>query len=1141
LPVYLILVDPTDDSIYWQVVNYRTIQHSSTGKWYIDVPRENTISTVLPSWEAATDTLFSDSQNNFELNLSYLPPSTRESLLRTHVENPDESALLAAHLAQGRKAPDLTVLTLLHNRPTWLDTIGVDGWTSIGNFAANHGLQRMSSEAYHHGAEAALESQLRDNLLTAAGTNLTTIDSPAASAILAEVGQSTLRLEIAIALSNDPDATLAAGSLPNTLQQKIDNFDGDDDYIVKFRASQLAYQGHYSAAIRSFEKVLKADPHDSILMTDLAESLGRRSQTPDREPGDYSRAISLVRAALDQVRRWSGPTERHLDSLIRLLLMAGNWGAVLKEATVPPTGNATPDEAERTSVKVAASEAAYVLGDRALAQKIADSLPDSNDKRLLQLFREIGESSNPSEQQVAALLDVLERATDDHPEIVSDAVSFLASLGINRSERLTSLVESGIVSAKHQKMTDIIATGYADPASGIFALRAEADSQSPAARHLVLLYMQLDQSDLAVAACQRAAERFNDPKFGMMLAGILAELGRRREARDVAQSLLADPDLNGTLARRAHELLAQLAGYDGRWADAERHLIQALHQDPSHSHRTSTVWDLVVSQLNQRANDRALRTIERFEPDIPNVAAARIWLTVMHAQPITVQFASTLLELALRFEEDAQLSGQLLTLVATRTRDEDAPPASELDQRPALSDDIRRQAFDALNDHVERHGEASAIRIIRFDSPDEAVENISQYLRRDDRQIGEFVDLTRMGRLPLGLLAEALGRSYTYMLAQRALGFYLVAGNSEAEADSDATLAASAIGRTVVVDSAALLISGLLDDFERLRGNFAETLMPHNCYDDIRRAQMDLDGNSGSSGFIRWSSVINRPVLEDANLADQICALRRMDTLRAGVRNVTLRPVENLEHLSDFDSERSGAWLAPFELAIAEGCALWSDDPALRLLANHFDVESFSTLGLLEHLFHKDIDRLLREAGTEAVGEIIEARRATLHSAFELAVADVPITHEDRLTILRSRDFTIDLAYASVGRPSWWTWSDNPWQELDSLLLEVVDSGGSNLANGWRAAAMHGACLLDGVGSSRAPVVIAAIAILGNPSGSDMHEALLYGSRLSRRVEVSEPRPRVMQAAVELKQMGLLDDPDLALSKLIEFESGLED
>jgi Domain of unknown function (DUF4365) len=130
LPVYVLLVDLDTEAIYWQEISERTLQTGPQGGVFVEVPEANVIATAREPWEAAAEKFASTAAEDYDDNLGRLAPSTAGIIRGLAAASPDGNAsLLCAHLARGRRAPQLTVQTLLTGMPHWLLGLGADGAT----------------------------------------------------------------------------------------------------------------------------------------------------------------------------------------------------------------------------------------------------------------------------------------------------------------------------------------------------------------------------------------------------------------------------------------------------------------------------------------------------------------------------------------------------------------------------------------------------------------------------------------------------------------------------------------------------------------------------------------------------------------------------------------------------------------------------------------------------------------------------------------------------------------------------------------------------------------------------------------------------------------------------------------------------
>ena len=109
------------------------------------MPAANVIATAREPWEAAAEKFAGTAAEDYDDNLGRLAPPTAGIIRGLAAASPDGNAsLLSAHLARGRRAPQLTVQTLLTGMPHWLVSLGDDGHAALADFAHSHGADDLA-------------------------------------------------------------------------------------------------------------------------------------------------------------------------------------------------------------------------------------------------------------------------------------------------------------------------------------------------------------------------------------------------------------------------------------------------------------------------------------------------------------------------------------------------------------------------------------------------------------------------------------------------------------------------------------------------------------------------------------------------------------------------------------------------------------------------------------------------------------------------------------------------------------------------------------------------------------------------------------------------------------------------------------
>jgi hypothetical protein len=489
-----------------------------------------------------------------------------------------------------------------------------------------------------------------------------------------------------------------------------------------------------------------------------------------------------------------------------------------------------------------------------------------------------------------------------------------------------------------------------------------------------------------------------------------------------------------------------------------------------------------------------------------------------------------MLDLADRFDDDPQFSGMLLSAVVARTRDEGQEPATPADARVELAQDLRAQAFAAFTRHAERHGDASPIRMLQGLTTEDLVAKMTEFMRQDHGPLLDLVEMIRQVRVPFGMLATMISRSYSSTLAQRALGYFIAGTSNDADDQVDESAAAAACDRDIVVDASALLVSSVLGEFEYARGQFRTLLAPTASRQDVTAGRRELDGRSAGSGSVSYDDKTDSLVARESDISGHLAALDRFTKLEQALARAQLVPAPPLTLLGEVAIQGAEAWLAPIALAKERGLALWSDDVAQRNLARVCGVSAFGTITLQQL---RAAERLSAEdADDEARTAVLAARRTETVKALGERVVDVITDAETIIEQARHEEWgdRPGLAAATVGRPTWWLLSPAPWNDLQAILAAARQDSGP--VETWQAIAMWGASALAPEDPSRMAVLIASVCLADGSSPAPVSHAvamLRIGSEVAAQRKARPPADYLAQAGAELAAAGVLADP-LSLS-----------
>ncbi len=1140
LPIYVLLVDLGTKAIYWQEITERTLQTGPRGGVFVQIPQSNVIASARGPWETAAEKFANTAAEDYDDNLSRLAPSTAGIVRGLALASHADASLLCAHLARGRNAPELTARTLLVGMPHWLTNLGADGYAALADFAHSHGVDDLAVEALLAGADRFRSHQLR--FTTSAGLIALNFDPDRARDLLGSAQAMSpdfsARVEIGFLVLGHP-AAAAPIPVPADLATRLAAI-ADDAFVLAFVAAQRALADDLNAAVDLAEKALALESDSWQHLTSLAHLLTRRSRSAQRRPDDQERAIELAERAVDQLHQWNGPTEQALQTLLRVLTLAGSFAQILDRTLHPPEGRASEREAVRPEVISAAADAARALDRAELADSLIDSLPDGIDKRFALLRHNTASNPEVNRAEWTSLLDVLD---ETRPEQLAQAVMRLADLGVDRSARLDTMVQTGLITPEVQALARVTAAAARDLPSGLPALRILSDANDAATLKMIDLLAAADRLDDAQAAALAAYSRFSEPGFLVQSAELLMKLGRPHEAQAAANDALGHSGLDAFSRRTAHRILAAIAVRTAEaaddtaastqsWRRAEYHFAESVNIADGLRADPHDVWNLIHIQMKLGDPVRAHATLSAHDPEIRSKHDAALWAAVVDTQPGNAAVFARMLDLADRFDDDPQFSGQLLSAVVARTRDEGQQPATPADMRVELAHDLRARAFAAFALHAQRHGEASPIRIIEGVTTEELVAKMTEFMRQDHGPLLDLVEMIRQVRVPFGMLSTMIGRPYSSTLAQRALGYFIAGTSNDADDDADESAAAAARNSDIVVDVSALLVSSVLGEFEYARGQFRTLFAPTDSQHDITAGRRDLDGRSAGSGSVAYDDTTASVVARAADIDSHLAALERFARLQQALASMQLTHAPPLSSLGELSMQGAEAWLAPIALAKERGLALWSDDVAQRNLARACAVSAFGTITLQQL---RAAERLaVEDADDQACTAVLAARRAETIRALGERVVDVLADAETIIEQARHEGWSDpSLAAATVGRPTWWSLSPTPWSDLQAILAAAREGSGS--VQMWQATAMWGASALALEDPSRMAVLIAGVCLVDTSSPAHVTDAvamLRIGSNVAAQRKAHPPGDYLAQAGTELAAAGVLADPQSFIAEV---------
>jgi hypothetical protein len=1098
VPVLVVLVRPCDGAAFWQVIRPSTVTEHASG-----------FTMVIPSGQrldgSAGEQLLAIAVGerglleSFGAHCAVLPPSAVRVLERALDADPLPAARLADKLATGRAGPGLTVTALCTTQPSWLaDTAAAqDLWLAVGRYAHEHGCAVEAAGAL--ALAAAVPGPRPARLHAVAGLAFLPWDRPRARAHLeaARHGGEELLAGIGLAELAVPDGDRTPPEIPTSVQAASPDKLAAEPAVLSFLAGRALRRGDYLSSLHYRERQWEAGKEtDTTTRLALADAIRRQALTdPDSAGRELQRALGHAMAAVGERRRWDGPSDLALAAALDILIVAGDWTAML-EAALPADrgGHALPREAASPAVARRAAIAAGARGDSAAMEFFLQALPDSSYRRRLQQQVTALDPGAAADTQAGAWLQLLQDSRDDESAVV--CVAALARLGVwpARADDLLARAVLPPDAAATLRAVHLARSGHRS--EGLARLRDIATRTVLAAIDLVDLTDQDLGIAAAIAECQRQRERWrHHPGLSQRHATLLERAGRGDEAANLVESLISDQAIPADDRIRIADWLAGRKAAAGDFDGAEHAARDGLAIGVS----TPLAWTLIRVLLGAGRITPARKALARHRPAPETGDEARLWFELHLAVPLTTDNARTLLDLAARYPAALPPANALLVLhrealLAGRAGEPYPPDLLTSIDGLAAGHDLGQKTSAAIQ--AARHAAMLGI------AADETVQAV--------------IARVQEGRAAQADIAAMAGVPYGVVLLHRDAGVWPAADLAPALRAAGETAATAALDHGgCVADLSAVHTLNLLPGQaraavrERLPGLAVSR-------DAVRDAVFTRDHirSLGAADFTVTAGPGRPPQPAAIDPADLDLLTRQALHLET-VAGDLARPVPATRETAAAD--------ASIAAAAELGLALWCDDNVLRQRARSRGVPSFSVL---------DLTTVLRRRDASISTEDDLAR----HLA-DLGVADMPLTGPALIALAVGHCWEPGPAHAALARPGWWASHDTDWGPLWHELAAAAIARSPAALIAITRAALTGATLAVPPGrhtqryQQLAATAIAACHTAGQPVPAGFLTALAHGAPVS-----IVPRPEHIRAAVaaELGSRGIPHPEAVAVTLLPE-------
>jgi hypothetical protein len=558
--------------------------------------------------------------------------------------------MLAWQLSEGRHQPALTAASLLNGQPSWLSDGGGQYEAAIGAYANDHGHRELARHAFE--LAAAYDRPDRDRLLSvAAMLAIAGNDAAGAEADLAQVtdadGLFPRLAWAAIADHARADSATQASRMNQVLQEADPALIASEPTLLNALASLAVRRGDLDDAIAHLELAAAASPAYPAGRLHLARALLARAAVGAAVLAhhDLGHARDLAQQALEDMRRWAGPSEQAVAILQQIATAQGAFDEALRLGSLPGGGGtALEREAADSQVTILAAEAAAAMRNRDLAASFASQTADPATAAFIQAIA-TDPGQGPAALSAAWRTALAAAATHEQ---VRRALYQLAAAGQLTGADLDFAQGREAVSAEAitvLKSRNDAANGQTEAA--ITVLLRHRDAYPPAAE-LLIEVLELDgRTDEALEESTRAIARFGDGTFAHVKRNIMAKGGRQEEAEAYAMTLLASPSALVPEQRiRLRQVLIQHRAVARDFAAAERLSRDALAECPGDA---DFAWALIMAQANQGEMERATASYRHLHPGLSGPDLVPLWLALLFRRTVTDTDVQAALDAARRW------------------------------------------------------------------------------------------------------------------------------------------------------------------------------------------------------------------------------------------------------------------------------------------------------------------------------------------------------------------------------------------------------------------------------------------------------------------------------------------------------------
>lgn len=990
LPVIVVII-AEDGAAYWEEVTTATTRETEKN-FALKIPRSQQLGI------ASLDRLLEVASRGKGLAASLpelyevLPPGAVGPLKKAAGIDRLAAARLADRLATGSTAPGPTAGLVIAAEPTWLadSEAAQDLWLAVACYAAEHGLLRESGQAFVLAADS--PGPRSAQALALAGIQLTSSDRDTARDLLLrarEEGQTVLA-DVGLVALEIPEGDARPVDVPPSLRDALQDVIDADPFLLNFLAEAALRHRDYTEAVALRERAVAASGRqDSTYRITLAASLRRRAQSqPGSSGADLRSALGYAQEAVNERRRWKGPSADALGEVLDILTATSDMSAAIT-AALPESETGTALEAEAATEGVArrGAHAALASRNRQAYGIFMQLLPDGPYRRELQALDD-DDQQRPRAERIAAWERLISDPADD--AMASRCAAALARLGTWPPQADELRARSILPEADYQALKAVCRAEAGETGLGIAKLRELSGTSALAAGELILLLERSAGPDAAISEAEQQAARWQYPPLQIQYVDLLGSNDRFPDAGAYIDRAIPDTTLPADVRVK---LCAWYATHQARQgslaaAAATARLGLAVAAD------TDLAWQLVIILYNDGNLGEARTALDKYRLEPGPEEEMRLWMQLHVGVDVPAGAARVMIGLTGRLP-DGEFRDAIIAMLIRE--------AALAQDRGAYPADLLAAIAQLETATASRPGTG-----LRIDPGDDA--QLRAALEQNAPDLAEYQQLvTRVQRdtAPMADIGSLVGQRYGAVLLHRPAGVLPAADVDPAfrAAGEDAARQAVAAG-TCAADLSSLYLLGLLSDDDRLR---IRSALPGTAVIVSRSAVSD--------------ALLTRDHVRNLSAAAYTASLAPngtidRNTLSAEEKELMVTWAEALETAASSAQARqlattAGAAADAITVAQDSQLPLWCDDSALRQKARQAGVTAFSLLDLITVLHARGDAFDLPETYRRLAGQY---------------VADLPLDADGITKLAAASHWKPGPAHTALARPGWWSQRDTGWE-----------------------------------------------------------------------------------------------------------------